>query len=624
MADPFVLANIRRVPLFERLTPDQLEWIASATQPFRYEPGETVFQQGLVPPGLFMFVSGSGMLTEIGADRIERSLGPVTAGEYLPDEALFTEAPARFNLRVTETSIVLFLSRQQMLSILAYRPDIKNNLVFRQPNTPNMPAPQAQSFEEQRANEQVVLETRRHLWSFAGRSVGLLIVILLIWVISASLSPLVPLFPTAVVTLPISGLLLLLILYYYLEWKDDKLIITDRRLINTRRMILNFSKEVNEIPLDKVLEVNVNLPPLTDVIGRMLGYGTLAIKTSGNTPNINLYEIPQPQSIQQMIFNQRKKFQELVENENRDAFRKAIRNEIDQLTGTGEPTNRGLADAKGSITRNPGLFSIEYVNNKGEVVYRKHWLVWIGHVLLPTLVILAGITLFLLNVIFPLVPLGIVVLGMIWFYLADWDWRNDMYIIGEQTITIIHKRPLFLEDQKDQFSLAQIDNVVSDTTGLTNSLFQIGQVKIRLVGGDEKNAKRFTSVFSPRQIQEEISRRQENLARAKRDGEFQRQRDVIREYLDVYHQATGQPPPPGTPFPNPQTSPAGIPVAPQYSVPPGIGSNYVPPSVPASGFIPPLPPENPNIEPPVMPPTRDGSRPPTVPRVRNDRNPPPA
>lgn len=621
MADPFVLANIRRVPLFERLTPDQLEWIANATQPFRYEPGETVFQQGLIAPGLFMFVSGSGMLTEIGMDQVERSLGPVMAGEYLPDEALFTEAPARFNLRVIETSIVLFLSRQQMLSILAYRPDIKNNLVFRQPNTPNIPAPQTQSFEEQRANEQVVLETRRHLWSFAGRSVSLMIVIALIWIISAAVSSLVSPFPTAIVALPISALLLLLIAYYYAEWKDDKLILTDRRLINTHRMILNFSKEVNEIPLDKVLEVNVSLPPLTDVIGRMLGYGTLTIKTSGSSPNINLYEMPHPQTIQQTIFNQRKKFQELVENENRDAFRKTIRNEIDQLTGASAPARAGLADAKGSVTRNPGLFSIEYVNQKGETVYRKHWLVWIGHVLLPTLVILAGITLFLLNVIFPLIPLGIVVLGAAWFYAADWDWRNDMYIIGEQTITIIHKRPLFLEDQKDQFSLAQIDNVVSDTTGLTNSLFQIGEVKIRLVGADEKSAKRFSSVFSPRQIQEEISRRQENLTKSKRDGEFQRQRDVIREYLDVYHQSTGQSPQPGVPFPNAQTPSAGIPVTPQYSPPPGMVGNFTPPSIPTQGFAPPLPPENP--EPPAtLPPTRDGSRPPTVPRVRNDRNSP--
>lgn len=615
MADPFVLANIRRVPLFERLTPDQLEWIANATQIFRYEPGEMVFQQGLVPPGLFMFVSGGGMLTEVGPDRVERSLGPVMPGEYLPDEALFGESPARFNLRVTETAIVLFLSRQQMLSILAYRPDIRGNLVFRPPR-----ASSSQNFEEQRANEQVALETRRHPWSVAGRSIALLLIILLIWLIGTSVSNLVPLFPTAIITLPITGLLLLLILYYYAEWKDDKLIITDRRLINTRRMILNFSKEVNEIPLDKVLEVNVNLPPLTDVIGRTLGYGTLTIKTSGNSPNISLPEIPHPQAIQQMIFNQRKKFQELVEHENRDAFRKAIRNEIDQLTGANTPVTAGSSDPKGSITRTPGLFSIHFMNEKGETVYRKHWLVWIGHVLLPTLVILSGVTLFLLGLIFPLIPLLIIAMGVAWFYIADWDWRNDMYIIGDQTITIIHKRPLFLEDQKDQFSLAQIDNVVSDTTGLSNSLFQLGEVRIRLVGADEKNAKRFTNVFSPRQIQEEISRRQESLAKNKRDNEFQRQRDVIREYLDVYHQATGQPPQGTAPFSSTPTSSANIPPAPQYTVPPGISRDFTPPAVP------PVPPENPatpSVEPPSVPPTRDGSRPPSVPRIRNDPKPPP-
>jgi CRP-like cAMP-binding protein len=614
MADRFVLANIRRFPLFERLTPDQLEWIANATQVFRYQQGEVIFQQGYVPPGLFMFVSGSGVLTEWGADRIERTLGPVMPGEYLPDEALFTEAPARFTLRATEISIVLFLSRQQMLSIVSYRPDIKNNLIFTHPHTPSILMAQAQSFEEQRANETVIREIRRHVWSFAGRAVGIGLLIVLVWVVSTIATQYIPLFPSAIIALPVTAILLLMIAFYYTEWYHDKLIITDRRLVNIRRMILNFSSEVNEIPLDKVLELNVTLPPLNDIFGRILGYGTLIIKTSGSTANLTLHQIPNPQAVQQAIFAQRKSFQELTEQENRESFRKSIRNEIEQLTKANGPATPSIPDATGTVTRRPGLFSIHYLNEKGESVYRKHWLVWIGHVIFPTIFILAGITLFLLGMIGPFVPLVIIVAGIGWFYAADWDWRNDMYIIGDQTITIIHKRPVFLQDEKDQFALTQIDNVVSDTTGLTNSLFQIGEVRIRLVGTDDKSAKRFTYVFEPRQIQEEISRRQERTAKAKRDADFQRQRDVIREYLDVYHETTGQPPPAGPAGLNaagaPLTTAPIPPVAPTYRTPPGVTGNAVPP----------LPFDNPSQQEP--PPARDRNRPPGVPRIRNDSHPP--
>ena len=54
MADRFVIANVRRLPMFARLDSQQLDWVASVTQVQRYEPGEEMFQQGAVAQGMMM------------------------------------------------------------------------------------------------------------------------------------------------------------------------------------------------------------------------------------------------------------------------------------------------------------------------------------------------------------------------------------------------------------------------------------------------------------------------------------------------------------------------------------------------------------------------------------------
>ena len=157
-----------------------------------------------------------------------------------------------------------------------------------------------------------------------------------------------------------------------------------------------------------------------------------------------------------------------------------------------------------------------------------------------------------------------------------------MYIVGDEKITIIHKRPLWLQDRTEQVLLAQVDNVVSETAGVINTLIQMGDVKILLSGTDEKSAKHFRNVYRPDDIQEEISRRQARTGDAAREADAARQRQAIVDYLAVYHQASG--------------------------VPPGGSVSY------SQGFAEPSqPPET-----PIIPHRRDRVRPPGIPLVRRD------
>ncbi len=212
----------------------------------------------------------------------------------------------------------------------------------------------------------------------------------------------------------------------------------------------------------------------------------------------------------------------------------------------------------------------------------------------------------MINVVGPIIPLIVMALAALWFYIADWDWRNDMYIVGDQTVTIIHRRPIFLQDQKDQILLAQVDNVVSDTQGFMNSIFQIGEVKLLLTGTDEKNAKRFTNVYAPQHIQQEISRRQDRAEALKRQEDAQRQQQAIIDYLSVYHETVGTAPPATNGLAQPLTPAQPANTFPAQSASPAFKTQ--------TGTNPYVTDE----DSPQPPRVRDRSRPPGIPRVRRD------
>jgi CRP-like cAMP-binding protein/uncharacterized membrane protein YdbT with pleckstrin-like domain len=599
MADRFILSQVRRLPMFSALDMAQSEAVANAMQVLRYEPGEDLLRQGQPSPGMFLFVSGSGLLFQRGPDGAELPFGKVSANEYTGETALFSEQISPLTLRAAETVVTLFLSRQNMLKVLSFYPDVKARLLSPGSVPLTAQSDKAKQFEDQRENETILLETRRHWWAVAGAMVRAVLLIILSWVLCAIL---VSFLPSAsalmLIPLPISALLLLYLAYHYAEWRNDRLLITDRRVVNIQKNLLTFALKRNELPLAGVHEVNVTLP--SDVVGRMMGYGTITIKTSGDVNNLRIEEIPEPQNIQKMIFNSAKAFRDSRAREQQDENRNAIRTELNQLLGYA-PDAPAL-EATMNVTHAapaPGFFSLKFTNEKGETVYRKHHSVWFLHIFLPALLILGGFIVLMLGVIGFFLPVVIMALGAGWFYLMDWDWRNDLYIVGDQTITLIRKRPLWMQDQKDQVLISQVDNVLSSTTGFMNSLMQVGEVRIMLSGADEKNAKRITNVYRPQEIQQEISRRQDRAQDQKRQNAANDQRKTILEYLSVYHD-TLAPQIPGISQPA-----TGIPQAPSPN--PFAGS----PGVVGPSAL------NAAPEPPAVP-RRDRSRPPGIPRARRD------
>ncbi len=547
MADPFVISHLRPLPLFAALPDVQLEQVAGVFEIQRYEPGELIFQQGTPVQGMYVFVNGRATLLQSTPEGEWRPLGGLAAGKSIHENALFAPDTERAALRVDERVVLLFAPRERFQSLLAAHPEIRANLRLRQSDQQARSA--GRVFSAQLENEQVLLTTRRSPWAFVRR---LWLPLLIAFALGA--------FALMAGSSGISVVLLLLALvvpggialYELLEWRNDRVIITNQRIIREERNILRLNSHVSEVPLQNVQEVNAEYPR-SDPFARLFNYGTVEIRTAGSAGNYVLDLLPDPDHVQDIIFNHRERM--LQDNVQRQ--RSTIRADLDRaLGGSGGQTGSGTPPAAPPAVpaKRGGLLDwmipqVRFINEKGELVYRKHWLVWAVHVMIPLTLLVAG---FGFTVIPPLIlpavnatSLGLaaaafgvlmMLISIPWFIFEHWDWRNDLYIIGDDTITLIHRRPLWLQNENDQILLRNVANVVAEKTGLFSTLLNYGNVRISLVGGDLGAEKVFEGVESPETVQAEIGRRQALLRGRQQQEADQRQREMFGEYLSAYHE----------------------------------------------------------------------------------------
>lgn len=589
MPDRFIESHIRKLPLFSQLPPEHMGWITDAFRVLRVEPGELIFQQGQRTRGLYMLISGRAQLIRSTGQGPVEVMGEVHANQYLNEGALFQVTQETASLRAVEPTSVLFLSRENLMDVISLHPEIKPYLPI------PLPAVQAQvrerAFRGQRENEQVLLNTRRHWWTLVRYGWFPVLVFGVILILSAFIPSAGVAFGVTVFTALVVGLVLL---YVYIEWRNDQIIITDQRVIHIEHVIHRFSSRIDEVPLTSIIQVNAE-KITADPFSRVLDFGTVELKTAGDAGNMRLRMMPRPDVIQDTIFDYRAYQEERQEVEHRGS----IRAEVDKVLGrqsTAEPETSSIA---GATIRRPLVspWQTKFEDEKGDTYYRKHLIVYVRSMFLPALAAFGAMVLFVLSLGLPtLTRLGVIVptfafflflVSALWAYWVDWDWRNDYYVVGDTTIQLIHRRPLWLQNEDDQALLASVDNVVSQKGGFLQNLFNYGNVRISLIGGDKNDAKVFRIVGDPQEVQAEITRRQARLKRRAAEVEERRRRDEIAEYLSVYHETVNA---------GSQPRNANAPVMPQYSNPPAPT----------------------DVEPPPRP-VFDRMRPPKVPKMRKDR-----
>lgn len=110
-------------------------------------------------------------------------------------------------------------------------------------------------------------------------------------------NPLMPWFPRWTFALGIAFPLIGLGLAW-LNWADDYLVFTTRRIIDLERAYFIFADSAAETTYRRVQDVSVELPP----IGQLFGYGTIRIETAGVADDIVLEYMPHVIELQDYIY----------------------------------------------------------------------------------------------------------------------------------------------------------------------------------------------------------------------------------------------------------------------------------------------------------------------------------
>jgi len=117
-----------------------------------------------------------------------------------------------------------------------------------------------------------------------------------------------------------------------------------------------------------------------------------------------------------------------------------------------------------------------------------------------------------------------------WLYQFE-DWKNDLYLITNDQIVDLYRKPLGSEERRS----APLGNVLSlkyERPGALGLLLNYGSV-VAKVGADEL---RFEGVFDPVGVQNDIYRRMEAVKARKEASEAARQREELSRWMAAYHE----------------------------------------------------------------------------------------
>lgn len=586
--------------MLSRCNDTQLEAMASAFHERNYRAGEMLYREGEDSHALYLLVNGGAQLYRSGQPQ-----GTVTPGQYVGEASLYSPAARDATAVVTADSVVLFLTRNDLLNVLAARPDLRDALTIRpewlaslpavspapdpaqaayasppyqQP--PNQAQPQAyspgaappnyQTYQSppqyagaappnQRgglAGENVLLKTHRHPWVFASKALRAVVLI----AICLSLAILATHLPSGLqlVSTGLCGFGIvvpaLMIGYWWLMWFGDTFTVTDQRIIHNRRVFPSGADRRDQVLINAVQNVDVQR---SGYLAELIGFGDLVVSTAGASQPMLLDKLPNPIAAQRLIMAQ---------------VERSTPTPGGLAPGYTPSANYGRSGMTTPMQGSGGLFPQVRQVIGNEIIYRKHWGVLIGYEL-KSIVAVALLLMLLtarssasgvITVAFP--ASTVTLISVIWLLLAGlwawWEyarWYNSQYILTTEEVIDITRRPLGLREMRIQAGLTQIQNVTSVVPSLWGSLFNYGNVIIQTAA--EQGEMEFVGVHNPGGVADEVLQHVRNYgaqrAAAQQASEFQMMAGMIANYRGGVPQ--GNYPPPGPTY---APTPSGYPPAP--------------------------------------------------------------
>ena len=341
--------------------------------------------------------------------------------------------------------------------------------------------------------------------------------------------------PWALWILPGAGMLITLGLMTLVtwEWSASVLVITDRSIIIRQIDVWSHRSDFEKMALERIREAVFTKQGLLDSLLHLV---TLEIE--GDSPKGRLLFRGLAQDSRFLTAMESLKTERTRETLGRTVIRQAL---AEQAGGARAPHLERAADRQESLSVPVRRLSWR-VETNGGVWFRRHqWVVWrrslpwIGWMALITFLglVAAGFwpqgvwTITVVGLIMALAPAG----RIAW---EIWDWADDRLSIQGEKIVMVHRRPLWFGEVRQEGDLDRIEQVGVRKENLVALLFDFGTVTVSL-GASEPMV--FEYAQHPEWVQNEIFHRRSSLFRERETQASRTRLNEVTEILDTWDEA---------------------------------------------------------------------------------------
>lgn len=533
-----IIEFLKEIYPFRKNADSLIEFAAENVEPVQYRAGDVIFTQGQPAKNLFILMEGRVRLTQLkGKDETE-VFSDLSLGNIFGYEMISEQQVRLLTATATTDVILLRIDQSRLVHLVNQNPELGESFQL--------------LYDSFRLNLKVRLNwlgENEALYFIARRHPMFLFVRLL----PIGLFALVTFVPLLLFFLALAeGLVFLLILlvidflviagwttWAIVDWANDYAIVTNKRALFLERVLLLYDSR-QESPLTSIMAVSTE----SDQIGRLFSYGNVVIHTYAG-----LIVLPSLKSCNQIV-----KIVEAECNLSRSRMSKTERVEMEHTIRSrlGLDGDRGVTGVEGekkeeTKAKEPGalhmiiasLFQIRFEKG-GTITYRTHWFMLIKRIWLPTLILLGMGLLLLANLagVFTLISpaamlTAVFFVGLfvfIWWLYQYVDWRNDFYMVTDEQVLDVYKKPLGREERRAA-PLRNIQSITFERLGVIGLLLNFGVVYIKV--GDTTLT--FDFVSNPAEVQRDLFNRIAQRDHREKQAEWSAQQQSMAEWLQTYH-----------------------------------------------------------------------------------------
>jgi hypothetical protein len=327
----------------------------------------------------------------------------------------------------------------------------------------------------------------------------------------------------------------LVIMYLYVDWKRDQIVLTNQRIIyNIERPLVRRIQE--QLPINDIHQVEA----ITDSYPEhWLKFGTIEVQSAAFARSMIFRGVSNPQALQDRVM-------QLIHNIKQDESEEADFDDmINRRIYQNEPQQKHAHPAVRHMYRPHMLHWLfaenpHYDDQEDSYTWHPHWFFLVKELSRPVAFAVVVLAAIFAGVEFEIVSgiwtgIFLLITGLIFTLWAAWeieDHRNDRYILTPSQVIDIEKEPFGPENQSSA-SLDSIQNITYKTT-LYSRLLGYGDVSLELTGSGDQLT--FYDIPHPRDVVAAIDSYQEAFNKNQKERNLEDTLKLLTSYHTMQQQ----------------------------------------------------------------------------------------